>query len=152
MGLRIFSGFSRMVEIGVWHAVARGPMESTRGARIESCNRKSRVPPRATWPPTWIAPPAEPDLRAQIRTPTGWSTWTEHRDGQPWSVTQAAGEFVVPWRDADDQHDEPQPGVCRCGAAVHRDVPIHEGRSLRRDCANCGRFVCFPLWHGVSAA
>jgi len=40
-------------------------------------------------------------------------------------------------------------GCCaRCGAGEFRDVPIHEGRSIRRECARCGRFVGFPVWHG----
>ena len=37
---------------------------------------------------------------------------------------------------------------CRCGGAECRDVPIHGGRSARRDCARCGRFVSFPIWYG----
>jgi hypothetical protein len=38
--------------------------------------------------------------------------------------------------------------VCRCGSTQWRDVPIHGGRSIRRDCARCGRFIAFPLWYG----
>jgi len=38
--------------------------------------------------------------------------------------------------------------VCRCGSTQWRDVPIHGGRSIRRDCARCGRFLGFPLWYG----
>ena len=38
--------------------------------------------------------------------------------------------------------------VCRCGGVAGRDVPIHDGQSLRRDCASCGRFIDFPIWHG----
>jgi hypothetical protein len=38
--------------------------------------------------------------------------------------------------------------VCRCGSTRWRDVPIHGGRSIRRDCARCGRFLSFPLWYG----
>jgi hypothetical protein len=37
--------------------------------------------------------------------------------------------------------------VCRCGSMAWRDVPIHDGQSLRRDCAGCGRFIDFPVWH-----
>ncbi|HUY88705.1 MAG TPA: hypothetical protein VMV10_08220 [Pirellulales bacterium] len=39
--------------------------------------------------------------------------------------------------------------VCRCGATTWRDVPIHGGRSIRRDCARCGRFIDFPIWYGM---
>lgn len=38
--------------------------------------------------------------------------------------------------------------VCRCGGATWRDVPIHDGQSVRRDCGRCGRFMEFPVWYG----
>ena len=38
--------------------------------------------------------------------------------------------------------------VCRCGATTWVDVPIHGGRSVRRDCGSCGRFMDFPVWYG----
>jgi hypothetical protein len=38
--------------------------------------------------------------------------------------------------------------VCRCGGTTWRDVPIHGGESIRRDCGRCGRFLCFPFWYG----
>ena len=38
--------------------------------------------------------------------------------------------------------------LCRCGSAIWRDVPIHNGQSIRRDCGRCGRFLDFPVWHG----
>lgn len=38
--------------------------------------------------------------------------------------------------------------VCRCGSASWHDVPIHGGRSIRRDCGRCGRFIRFSLWYG----
>ncbi len=48
----------------------------------------------------------------------------------------------------------PQPeAVCRCGSVEVRDVvllhPPHHGRSTRRDCARCGRFLGFGRWHGA---
>src|SRR5262245_26706431 len=36
--------------------------------------------------------------------------------------------------------------ICRCGSTISRDVPIHEGQSVRRDCRRCGRFIEFPVW------
>lgn len=43
-------------------------------------------------------------------------------------------------------------GCCpRCGYREYRDVPIHGGRSIRRDCARCERFLCFPVWYGQPA-
>jgi hypothetical protein len=38
--------------------------------------------------------------------------------------------------------------VCRCGSTTWRDVPIHGGQSVRRDCGRCGRFLEFPIWYG----
>ena len=38
--------------------------------------------------------------------------------------------------------------ACRCGSTTWRDVPIHGGRSVRRDCGGCGRFLNFPIWYG----
>lgn len=40
--------------------------------------------------------------------------------------------------------------VCRCGSTTWRDVPIHDGQSVRRDCAGCRRFIAFPVWHGAN--
>src|SRR5579871_6690019 len=37
---------------------------------------------------------------------------------------------------------KPKP-VCRCGSTTWRDVPIHGGASLRRDCSRCNRFLAF---------
>lgn len=38
--------------------------------------------------------------------------------------------------------------VCRCGSTRWRDVPIHGGASVWRDCGRCGWFVGFPVWYG----
>jgi hypothetical protein len=43
----------------------------------------------------------------------------------------------------------PGPGECpRCRSTGFRDVPIHNGQSVRRDCARCGRFIAFVVWYG----
>ena len=40
------------------------------------------------------------------------------------------------------------PGVCdRCGSDQYTDILIHNGRSIRRDCSKCGRFLDFPRWN-----
>ncbi|MGD9719887.1 MAG: hypothetical protein AB7O59_01580 [Pirellulales bacterium] len=41
--------------------------------------------------------------------------------------------------------------VCRCGSTTWLDVAIHDGRSNRRDCARCGRFIDFSRWYGSVA-
>jgi len=40
---------------------------------------------------------------------------------------------------------------CRCGSTQWRDIPIHGGRSIRRDCAACKRFLEFAVWYGKNA-
>ena len=35
-----------------------------------------------------------------------------------------------------------------CGGSEFDDTPIHEGRSVRRDCRQCGRFHSWPVWYG----
>jgi hypothetical protein len=42
----------------------------------------------------------------------------------------------------------PTTAVCRCGSMIWRDVPIHRGQTIRRDCGRCGRFIDFPIWYG----
>jgi hypothetical protein len=43
---------------------------------------------------------------------------------------------------------EPAKTACRCGSTTWRDVPIHDGQSIRRDCGRCGRYIGFPIWYG----
>jgi hypothetical protein len=50
--------------------------------------------------------------------------------------------------DATEATVMPTSAVCRCGSTKWRDVPIHGGQTIRRDCARCGRFIDFPIWHG----
>lgn len=45
----------------------------------------------------------------------------------------------------------PRKAVCRCGSTKWRDVLIHGGESVRRDCGRCGRFLDFPVWYGNNA-
>ena len=35
----------------------------------------------------------------------------------------------------------------KCGRTEDIDRPIHGGRSVRRDCAACGRTKGFPIWN-----
>ena len=49
--------------------------------------------------------------------------------------------------------DEPEVTLCdRCGCSRMKDIPIHGGRSIRRDCARCGRFKNFSVWYGEQKA
>ena len=50
-----------------------------------------------------------------------------------------------------DAPAKPTKAMCRCGGATWRDVPIHGGQSVRRDCGRCGRFLDFSVWYGKNA-
>lgn len=45
-----------------------------------------------------------------------------------------------------------EPNVCKCGSREFKDVPIHSGQSISRDCARCGKFVMFLKWYGKASA
>jgi len=47
-----------------------------------------------------------------------------------------------------DAPAQPTKRVCRCGSTIWRDVPIHGGQSVRRDCGRCDQFLDFPIWYG----
>lgn len=38
--------------------------------------------------------------------------------------------------------------ICPCGSIRWKDTPIHNGRSIRRNCQQCGRWLGFPVWYG----
>jgi len=66
-------------------------------------------------------------------------------------------ELLALLRPAPAVQDQPLPTmkpttkpICRCGSAAWRDVPIHSGQSVRRDCGRCGRFLDFSclVWEG----
>jgi len=47
---------------------------------------------------------------------------------------------------------EPMANSCfRCNGTKSYVAVIHDGESLRRDCAKCGRFVEFATWHDRDA-
>lgn len=74
-----------------------------------------------------------------------WQTlggrWRCERCDPPPRIRPRAGQHAPPAivRIPDD-------AVCRCGSTKYVDVPIHDGRSVRRDCVRCGRFIEFALW------
>ena len=51
---------------------------------------------------------------------------------------------------AGDDQEAQSISCARCGSSEFRDVPIHGGRSMRRDCARCQRFVEFTVWCGTN--
>jgi hypothetical protein len=59
----------------------------------------------------------------------------------------SADEFPYEWEWL-EASGLPPDALCRCGSTTWRDIPIHDGQSVRRDCAVCGRFIDFPIWYG----
>ena len=88
----------------------------------------------------WVATdrPASPGARARP---------DEHRVDAPGPIDPAGAPIP-------DRPDPAAPEAAaswrcpRCGCTTCQDVPIHDGRSTRRDCARCGRAVGFPVWQG----
>ena len=87
-----------------------------------------------------------------------WRTITSHRDEL--LATVAGDRPIWPetaepiWRDRLGERDLlPLPdGVDRCDRCRSTDTvdqTIHNGQSVRRDCAVCGRFRKFTIWYGV---
>ena len=64
--------------------------------------------------------------------PAGWDLFEPDSPGAPCAPRQQTSQG---------------PGICdRCGSDQHKDVPIHGCRSIRRDCAKCGKFIDFLKW------
>lgn len=81
------------------------------------------------------APDAEPAPESEKRTPR-----------MPQESRRRVEATPDTWPNSDTATTTEQ--ICRCGSTTYRDVPIHDGRSARRDCGRCGRFIKFPVWYG----
>lgn len=70
-----------------------------------------------------------------------------------WADCALEREAVAAGRTTGPEAPTPAPAkakaVCRCGSTTWRDVAIHDGQSVRQDCARCGRFLRFTVWRGV---
>lgn len=54
--------------------------------------------------------------------------------------------FATGWRKRETTRSSS--AVCHCGCETWQDVPIHGGRSIRRECTAWGHFIDFPVWYG----
>jgi len=100
------------------------------GIRLEADGERLRYHPRSALTPDLMVrlKAHKPALLAMLRP------------------TPAAGPALpVATRDATVKSAKP---VCRCGSRTWRDVPVRGGKSVRRDCGRCGRFLDFPVWYG----
>jgi hypothetical protein len=95
----------------------------------------------------------KPELIDLLTVP---SRWGEYHDaiadafGNP-STREAIGPLWMTdpdgWPGSRPKAAKPTPGICpRCGSDQFKDVPIHGGKSIRRDCAKCSKFLAFPRW------
>ncbi len=96
--------------------------------RATACRRAT------SWGPSWLA--AEPSAAA--KTP-----------GIPEEIAP-----IEPPEPAASPPPEPAAvetgdACSRCSSTEFRDTPIHDGQSVRRDCAICNRTLGFPVWYGV---
>ncbi len=86
----------------------------------------------------------------------GWVEWVE-ADGRqvlchPDYVEELFAPDVAPLpaeREASPPAKD-EAGCDRCGSVRIRDIEIHGGESLRRDCVKCHAFHSFPVWYGAT--
>ncbi len=108
------------------------------------CNGKVRGPSgqqKQSWPPVWMA--AE-TARPPIDPPVALIEPVAHElEPEPKPSLDPA---VLVKESADGA------GCARRGSHRYVEVPIHGGRSTRRDCGKCGTFISFPIWYGSSKA
>lgn len=93
----------------------------------------------------WLREPGTPSPRFI----TAWANepWPEFIEGYHYDFRQPSRLLPLLARLAGSS-EVPCTSVCRCGCDTWHDVPIHDGQSVRRDCAKCGRFIEFPIWYG----
>ena len=94
------------------------------------------------------APSVEPTDAAVV-----WQAVLDRLEGDPLfppDTMETLRAARVKWA-SDAPQTTPTKPVCRCGSTTWRDVPIHGGQSVRRDCGRCERFLDFPVWYGKYA-
>lgn len=128
------------------------------GIRLEADGKRLRYFPRSAVTPDLLArlKAHKPELLELLRTdatapPTAPGSTFDNSDAL--GITTAlrpAQRELEPFPIVANRRDASKP-VCRCGSTTSRDVPIHGGESIRRDCGRCGRFLDFPIWYGEHA-
>ncbi len=99
--------------------------------KSQSNNMQDRGPVRTQWPPSWLS-----DEPTSIAIVSSNDSTTEA--AKPPSPAAIRFTSII------------NGTVClRCHSRAFHEIPIHDGRSIRRDCASCGRFVAFSVWYGV---
>jgi hypothetical protein len=116
--------------------------------QTSNCDRnvQDRGPSRTTWPPAWLTSTAETPAIVEDTA----KTTALPANLQPLGETPQAAELSAVVTGPPAMAAEPldaSAAVCRCGSTCYIDLPIHDGRSMRRDCERCGRFISFPVWY-----
>jgi hypothetical protein len=96
------------------------------------------------WPPPWLTTADAAREGDTLRQMKERGELADAGDNQHTRLSQAATTTLdaVPPTPAVNL----PPAVCRCGSVAWQDFPIHGGRSTRRDCAVCGKFLSFIRW------
>ena len=107
------------------------------GGRLRLVDGRVRVDVDVELPESvWAALAAHRDELAAIAT-RGGPIW----DSSPIWPTRSRDRNQLPLPAGLDSCD-------RCRSTETTDQTIHGGRSVRRDCAACGRFRKFTVWNG----
>ena len=138
-------------------------MDACDDERAFACNEVDRVPSSANWGPEWLhADPVPPptagiELDADGLPPTE-DIWQTIDPPESKTIYPFARELETLRRAPTkrltigdvDPAAIPNP-LCRCdrcGSPDVHDWPIHDGRSVRRDCGRCHSFLGWPKWYG----
>ena len=106
------------------------------------CSGVDRGPSRTTaWPPLWL-----------LSASGGQCVEPSQPDAPQDAITSDPQAMLQPIAESPATSDASTKPICRCGGTTWRDVPIHGGQSVRRDCGRCGRLLDFPVWYGRPTA
>ena len=113
---------------------------ATRGIRLEARGDRLRYRPRQAMTPELVQ--QVKSLKAELLTILATADMPE-------TTLEAFQAFDrVPTKAVEAVKDSNVPQCGRCHSTEYRDTPIHDGQSVRRDCAECGRTDSFPVWNG----
>jgi hypothetical protein len=98
----------------------------------------------------------KPELLNLITIPTRWNDYLD-AIARAFANPSTREDIGPLWMTSDWpdplKPSKPEPRACdRCRTSQVKNFPIHGGRSIRRDCAKCGRFLCWWRWNPPKAA
>jgi len=136
-GRRGLTDHEGAAELAVLLDTARARRTELRDAGLVIDSGRRRPSPSGHAATVWVVSTASTNAAARPTRPATPAPTPRHfaRNGsEPVATRPAPG---------------PDSEICpRCGSAETIDVAIHNGKSIRRDCAGCGLFVAFVVWYG----